>query len=188
MGWLRCASQSGEHQGEMDVFSSAALGTDYKPTFMNDTSRPYGRITVHSSMGPYGYISQYDNNVISEIDLSSREVSNRYEIPQAFGSYDLTYSPKNQHMFARARVCCACGFEGADVATCGTRYSSEAEMVIVQLGQFADANPQNGTCGNSCEGTSADTIGVVEFDTVSKSIVGTHNIKAGTGFGADPVA
>ena len=186
--WLRCASQNGAHAGELDVFSSNSLGTNFEPTYLNDTRRPYGRITVHSSMGPYGYISQYDNNVISEIDLSTREVSARYEIPQATGSYDLTYSPVNRHMFVRARVCCACGFEGADVATCGGRYSSTVEKVLVQTGQFADANPQNGTCGGSCEGTGADTIGVVEFDTVGKTIVATHNIKAGTGFGADPVA
>merc|ERR1712241_1184644 len=139
-------------------------------------------------MGPYGYVSQYDNNVITQLALSTREVSERFEIPQATGSYDLTYSPVNNHMFVRARVCCACGFEGADVATCGGRYSSVVQKVLVQTGQFADANPQNGTCGGSCEGTGADTIGVIEFDTVGKNIVSTHNILAGTGFGADPVA
>merc|ERR1711935_730273 len=33
-----------------------------------------------------------------------------------------------------------------------------------------------------------DTIGVVEFDTVNKVFVDNHNIKQGTGWGADPVA
>ena len=76
------------------------------------------------------------------MDLSTREVATRYKIKQAIGSYDLAFSPVNSHIFARARLCCVCGFEGKYVVTCGERYSSIAEKVLDQTGQFADANPQ----------------------------------------------
>ena len=45
-----------------------------------------------------------------------------------------------------------------------------------------------GVCGTTCEGSKADTIGVYEFDTVSKTIVGSHNIDEANGYGAMPVA
>merc|ERR1740124_1888340 len=46
----------------------------------------------------------------------------------------------------------------------------------------------NGTCGAGCEGTIADTVGVVEFDTVNGVQIKNYNIKEGSGFGSDPVA
>jgi len=184
--WVRCAQNMDYdgHFGEIDVFSSNSLSSDFDLISLNDTMRPYGRISIHSSMGPYGYVSAYDQNYISELDLSSKSVSNRYEIPKAVGSYDLTYSPVNQHMFTRARVCCSCGFEGADNLECSSR---GAQSVIVQTGPSESVAEQDGACGAGCEGTTADTIGVIEFDTVGKTIVAEHNIKEGTGFGADPV-
>ena len=39
----------------------------------------------------------------------------------------------------------------------------------------------NGTCGVPCEGSRADTIGVMEFDTVSETFVETHQPKEGLG-------
>lgn len=44
----------------------------------------------------------------------------------------------------------------------------------------------NGTCGLTCEGTAADTLGVLEFDTVSERFLGGHQPKIG--FGATPQA
>ena len=43
----------------------------------------------------------------------------------------------------------------------------------------------SGMCGR-CDGSAADTIGVVEFDTNQDQIVGTHLMKEG--FGGDPFA
>lgn len=183
--WLRCAQdiESEGHFGEIDVFSSNSLSADFNLISLNDTSRPYGRIAIHSSMGPYGYVSAYDQAYISELDLSTKTVSNKYDIPKAVGSYDMTYSPVNEHIFTRARVCCSCGFEGADALECGRGSSS----VLIQTGPSASDLQQEGICGSGCEGTPADTIGVIEFDTVGKKIVAEHNINPGTGFGADPV-
>ena len=127
-----------------------------------------------------GYVSTYNLNYIAEMDLSSKTILDTYEIPKAQGAYDMTYSPVNHHIFARARVCCSCDDLGG---TC-----SRTSQVLVQTGPSASLNLQDGTCGAGCEGSLADTIGVVEFDTVSKQIVAEHNIKSGTGLGADPVA
>jgi len=179
--WLRCAQNDAAngHEGEIDVFSSNSLSSDFDHISLNATSRPYGRIAIHSSMGPYGYVSAYDIPVLTEIDLSTQQVSASYELPLSYGSYDMTYSEINNHVFTRARVCCAC----EDVLDCGTRF----RVVDVLTGPSA-GQTTNGTCSGGCEGSLADTIGVFEFDTVNKNVVATHNIKAGTGFGADPVS
>ncbi len=184
--WVRCAQQDSAngHAGEIDVFSSDSLSSDFDLIHLNDTGRPYGRIVTHSSMGPVGYVSAYDQSYISELDLSSKEVAERYEIPLAYGSYDMTFSPVNEHAYLRVRVCCTCG-EGKDVESCGR---GGASQVLVQTGPSASSSEQDGVCSGGCEGSPADTIGVIEFDTVNKQFVAQHNIKTGTGFGADPVA
>lgn len=185
--WLRCAMRADESTGEIDVYSSGSLSSDHKTIDLQGTTRPYGRFAIHTSMGPLAYATSYNMNWISELDLSDKTVKNTYEIPKAYGSYDMTYSPVNEHLFFRARVCCSCGSTDKDIETCGYN-NAPPQQVVVQTGPFASANAQNGTCGNSCEGSAADTIGVVEFDTVSKTFVAEHNIKSGTGWGADPVA
>jgi len=181
--WVRCAQATGDQPGEIDVFSSSSLSADFQHIYLNETGRPYGRISIHSSMGTYGYASAYDQNDIIELDLSSKTVNNRFEVPEAQGFYDITYSPFNRHLFVRARVCCGCGFEGASLPECG-----RARKVDILTGPNAGMMQVNGTCGAGCEGSLADSIGVVEFDTVNGAVVANHNIKEGTGFGADPVA
>jgi len=184
--WLRCAQENTDdgHEGEIDVFSSNSLSADFDHVYLNATMRPYGRIAVHSSMEGYGYVSSYNLPYLAEIDLSTKEVSATYDLPKAQGSYDMTYSPINNHVFMRGRVCCSCGFSGADYEECPSRFS----LVNVTTGPTAGMMNVNGTCGSGCEGSSADTLGVFEFDTINKAIVANHNPKEGTGFGADPVA
>lgn len=185
--FVRCAQEdeAGGSPGEIDVFSSATLSSDLPMVRFNATRRPYGRLAIHSSMGPYGYSLAYDQNYVSEMDLSSKEISATYEIPDAYGGYDTTYSPLNQHLYFRARVCCTCNSTDADVESCGRGPGSP---VMVQTGPSKSDQAQIGVCSSGCEGSRADTIGVVEFDTVNKVFVDNHNIKEGTGWGADPVA
>jgi len=181
--WLRCADKSGEHMGEIDVFSSNSLSTGLDQVYLNDTARPYGRIVVDSAMGNYGYVTAYNANYISEIDLSSKEVNEKFTIDKAYGAYDMTFSPVNKHIYFRTRVCCTCG-ASADVESCGR---GDPKPVLVQTGPSASETEQDGVCSGGCEGSRADTIGVAEFDTVNKVFIANHNIKEGTGFGADPV-
>jgi len=184
--WLRCAQEDTDagHEGEIDVFSSNSLSADFDHIWLNGTSRPYGRIAIHSTMGPYGYVSSYNLPYLAEIDLSTKEVSATYDLPKAQGSYDMTYSPVNGHIYTRGRVCCSCGFPGADSEECGSRFY----LVNVTTGPTAGMMNVNGTCGSGCEGSTADTLGVFEFDTVTKTIIANHSPKEGTGFGADPVS
>jgi len=188
--YLRCAQATPDdgNPGEIDVFSSSTLSADLPMISFNATVRPYGRFAIHSAMGPYGYSLAYDQNFITELDLSAKTVSNTYEIPDAYGGYDTTYSPINQHIYFRARVCCTCGVNNTnpDIEECGR---GPGKPVMVKTGPSKSTVEQPfGACGAGCEGSVADTIGVVEFDTVNKKFVDTHNIKEGTGFGADPIS
>lgn len=184
--WLRCADKSsdGEHMGEIDVFSSNSLSVPMDHVYLNDTQRPYGRISVDSAMGNLGYVSVYNAGYITEIDLSTKKVAETYTIDKAHGAYDMTFSPVNRHIYFRTRVCCTCGDATKDTENCSR---NGPEDVLIQTGPSASADLQPGVCSGNCEGSPADTIGVAEFDTVNKVFVGEHNIKSGTGFGADPV-
>jgi len=186
--YVRCAKQDteGGSPGEIDVFSSASLSSDLPMIKLNATVRPYGRMAIHSSMGPYGYNLAYNDKFIHEIDLSSKEVKAKYEIPDAHGGYDTTFSPVNMHLYFRARVCCTCNTTDTDVEMCGR--SGVGKPVLVTTGPSKSDVEQYGVCSGDCEGSPADTIGVVEFDTVNKVFIDNHNIKEGTGWGADPVA
>ena len=184
---VRCAGKDAAagHDGEIDVFSVDSLGNDYTLVSLNDTQRPYGRLEVHSTMGPYAYSSAFDQPYIAEIDLSTRTVKAQHVMPNAYGGYDMAYSPVNRHVYVRARVCCTCGFPGADQASCGR---DVGRPTTVLTGPSAGRSDLNGTCSGGCEGSKADTIGVYEFDTVNKRIVGSINIDPQYGQGADPVA
>mmetsp|Transcript_5851 Transcript_5851/g.12327 ORF Transcript_5851/g.12327 Transcript_5851/m.12327 type:complete len:322 (-) Transcript_5851:65-1030(-) len=189
--YVRCAQEDtdGGNPGEIDVFSSATLSSDLPMVSFNATRRPYGRLAIHSSMGPYGYSLAYDQSYITELDLSSKTVSGTYEIPDAYGGYDTAFSPVNKHLYFRSRVCCTCSSEefvndDPDVASCGRGGSN----VTVKTGPSRSDDIKHGVCSSSCEGSRADTIGVVEFDTVHKVFVDNHNIKEGTGWGADVMA
>lgn len=160
--YVRCASDDEDSPGEVDVISSATLSANLPVIkFPNSTStRAYGNMVVHSDMGPSGYSLQYNKPYLTEMDLSSATVKATYDIPKdkgdIYGGYEMVYSPVNEHVFFRARVCCIVDGDEA--------------------------------CSLGCEGTSGDTIGVYEFDTVSKQFIDNHNIKEGSGWGATPAA
>jgi len=185
--YVRCAQSNEAYPGEIDVFSSATLSSDLPMIKFGDTVRPYGRLAVHSAMGPYAYSLAYDQSYITELDLSSKSASATYDIPDAYGGYDTTYSPVNNHLYFRVRVCCSCGEDG-DVESCGYGDNPTIKQVLVKTGPSKSTVEQDGVCSGGCEGSVADTIGVYEFDTINKKFVTNHNIKSGTGFGADPVS
>lgn len=192
--WLRCAqaSPSEGHEGEIDVISVNSISSDFEHIALNETYRPYGRIAIHSTMGNYGFVSAADIPYLARIDLSTKEVTNEIQLDGAAGSYDMTYSPVNRHVFVRARVCCTCGSEEADKLDCGTRNVDDNGQstidVLVQVGPSASPEMQKGQCSSYCEGTKADVIGAFEVDTVTLQTVGSHNIDIDTGLGCDPVA
>ena len=108
--WLYCAQEDTKngHEGEIDVFSSNILGSDFNHISLNATSRSYGCLANHSNMGPVGYVSAYNIPQLNDIDLSSKEVTATYDLPKSQGSYDVTFLSVNNHVFMRGRICCAC--------------------------------------------------------------------------------
>jgi len=186
--WLRCARSSNDEAGKIDVFSTNSLSSNHAGVVfpgMSGSSANYGwGLEIHSTLGNSGYAAPYNKNYLYEIDLSNKTIIGNYSFPEEVHStYDLTYSPTNKHIYGKARVCCSCGFEGADIECPNSRSTGlpTNETVTVKTGPTASTEPQRGACGGSCEGSSADTIGVFEFDTVSKAFAASHNGVANNG-------
>jgi len=176
---VRCAAADDDSPGEIDFFSTYSISANHELVDFNMTGmRAYGRIETHSSMGNHGFATQYDKNHLTKFDLSSKEILETFEIPKAYASYQLTYSPVNEHVFAAVRVCCTCGTNETDLLSCGREPGSP---VLVQTGPSASDELQDGACSGTCKGSKADTIGVAEFDTVGGTFVGEHNSAAGNG-------
>jgi len=182
---VRCAS--GPH---IDYISTNALSFRSELTDFNLTagSRGYGRQIMDSTLGNFGYATLYNSPTLYKIDLNTREPSQEFDLPGVVGLYDMSYSAVNKHIFLRTRVCCTCG-EGYDTSSCGRGTPSSWDDVT-QYGPFVGQTGVNGTslnatCGGGCEGSTADTIGLYEWDTVTETVVGQHNLAKGYG-GANP--
>eukprot|EP00977_Amphora_coffeiformis_P011319 scaffold2724_cov193-Amphora_coffeaeformis.AAC.3 len=184
--WVRCAGLADPNNPQGDhlrVVPTTSLAGTYEDIRLTDR-RSYGYATFHSSLGNYGYATANDEAVIWKIDLAHRTAVANFTLDKAFAAYDMTYSKVNKHLYIRPRVCCTCGFEGADAATCG-RFGPGSPGQNIQTGPSIGRTDLNGTCGVSCEGSAADTMGVLEFDTVSEEFVGSHSPLEGFGATAE---
>lgn len=165
----------------MDVFSAASPGAD---TFAhidltgNSTLSAYGYSVIDNSLGDVGYATVYNDNQLFKIDLSERKVLDSFEIPLAYGGYEVAYSRLNRHIFVRASVCCTCGFFGSDLGEDCGRYGSS--NVTITTGRSAGTITE-GQCGR-CDGISGvDTLGAMEFDTSTDTFIASHVMPDGTG-------
>lgn len=176
------------HTGEVDVFSSNTFGSDFSVIDLGVGGFPSGRLVSHPTLGATAYSATSSNPFLVEVDLATRVPVTRHELPLADGARNMAYSATNRHIFVRPRVCCTCGSPDLDAASCGGfRAPAEPEPVTITTGPSVGTDVL-GVCGTACEGSKADTIGVYEFDTVSKTIVGSHNIDEANGYGAMAVA
>ena len=64
----------------------------------------------------------WNQPTLYKIDLSKRVALDSFNIPLAYGGYEVAYSKVNKHVFVRASVCCTCGFEGSDLGEDCGRY------------------------------------------------------------------
>jgi len=184
--WVRCmgtTSDEGVHdesQTYIDVFSATSPGVDTTSNVLltsNSTFSAYGYSVIDNTLGDVGYATVWNQNTLYKIDLSAKTVLDTFEMSNAYGLYEVAYSPMNHHIFVRATVCCTCGFVGADIEECG-RYGSS--QVSITTGNFA-GQVADGTCGR-CDGVAGvDTLGVYEFDTVTDKLVGNHLMPEGVG-------
>lgn len=171
--WVHCSEYSNISASHMDVFSATSPSAPIISTItMHDNTplRSFGKLAVHGSLGDVGYSTVTGFPSLFKIDLAERRVLKEINLqgdnPKFYGLYDVAFSPKNGHIYARTEVCCTCGFLGADTLECG-RYGS----VNITIG----GEGTEGQCGRHCQGGPTDTIGVVEFDTNTDTIVGTHS-------------
>jgi hypothetical protein len=129
--WVRCSGTNSEEVHDetetyIDVFSVTSPGVDTVANVLltsNSTLSAYGYSVIENSLGDVGYSTVWNQNKLYKIDLSEKKVLSTFEVPLAYGMYEVAYSGKNQHIFLRASVCCSCGFVGADNEDCG-RYGS----------------------------------------------------------------
>jgi hypothetical protein len=135
--WVRCAEPNNKEvdmeSGHINVISTGSLSASNEEVRLSD-NRQYGRSAFHSSLGNYGYATANDANVLYKVDMAQRSVASNFTLPEVHSSYDLTYSSANKHLYIRSRVCCSCGFEGADKATCGR---SDGVPTLIEVGPFA---------------------------------------------------
>jgi len=170
--WVHCSKYSNISQSHMDVFSSTTPSAPIPATVTlhdNTALRSFGKLEAHASLGDVAYSTVTGMDKLFKIDLAERRVLKEIDVrmgnPKLYGVYDIAYSPVNGHIYARTEVCCTCGFVGADTLECG-EYGSKNITIA--------GEPTEGQCGKHCRGGPTDNIGVIEFDTNSDSIVGTH--------------
>merc|ERR1711935_677632 len=129
-------------------------------------------------LGDVGYATVWNQPTLYKIDLSERKVLDTFNIPLAYGGYELAYSRVNHHVYVRASVCCTCGFEGSDLGEDCGRYGSS--NVTITTGPSAGIVTE-GQCGR-CDGLAGvDTLGVMEFDTSTDTFIKSHVMPDGTG-------
>lgn len=171
--WVHCSNINNITNSHMDVFSTSSPAATTSPRVLmhNATSemRSYGKTVVDSSLGDVAYSTVYGMNKLFKVSLSDKTVMEEI-VPSdndaIYGYYDMAYSAKNQHIFVRTQVCCSCNFVGADQLECD-RYGS---YNITLDGKLVE-----GQCGRHCAGGVRDTIGILEFDTNTDTVVGTHS-------------
>jgi len=184
--WVRCSEveSNATSPSYLDVFSTSSPSVAIETDMLlkeDSTLSSRGFSVIDNTLGDVGYVTDRDQPYLFKIDLSDKSIIDKFELPLAYGAYEVAYSPMNRHVFVRGTVCCTCGFEGADVLAC-SRYGSDS--VNVTTGNWAGSININGMC-NRCDGlVGVDTLGVYEFDTTTDTFVGNHIMKEG--FGGDP--
>ena len=148
--WVRCAAKNDEGPGEVDVFSTNSISAEHELVNFNITAgaRAYGRMAAHSTMGNFAFSTQYNQPHITKFDLSGRDIVETFPLEKGYSTYEMTYSPANEHVFAAVRVCCSCGSAEAEVEDCP---SDEPEQVLVQTGPNRRDEPQDGVCSRPCK-------------------------------------
>jgi len=174
--WVHCNSFNNEteSQSHLDVFSAVSPTATIPMTIkMHDNTllRSDGKLKVAAELGEYAYGTVTGEPYLYKINMAQRSVEEKFliDVPtndRFYGLYDMAYSPKNNHFFLRAQICCTCGFEGADDLECGHYGSNNITL--------PDGTETEGMCGRHCRGKPKDNIGIMEFDTATGKIIGTH--------------
>ena len=85
------------------------------------------------------------------------------------GFYRFALNGHNRHAYLRCMVCCSCGVDKDTQKECSTRGGGPG-YVNISTGPSAGMY-ERGHCGHSCENSLADSVGMIEYDLVTESIV-----------------
>lgn len=189
--WVRCSEAAVGMESNLDVFSAVNPSGDTQTDILLDARMltagvsSHGSTIIDNTLGDVGYITDDNLNKLFKMDLSQKTLINELELfPNSNGLEDAVYSTANKHIYMRSKNCCSCGFTGADLASCGGSPSKpkNGTMMTPATGNHAGQEVE-GTC--RCSGaTGIDTVGVIEYDTVTDTVVANHLMAEG--FGGDP--
>jgi hypothetical protein len=123
--FVRCMSADPEEPeivGQVESFSTSSFATSRRAIQVNNRTQlatAYGNIVADGTLGDSAYTTVSDLGAVIELDLSSNEVVKEWPIQGMSGAFDIEFSRVNKHLFFEGRVCCTCGFPGADKESCG---------------------------------------------------------------------
>jgi hypothetical protein len=130
--------------GQVESFSTTSIATTRRAIQLNNRTRTkttYGHIVADGTLGDSAYTAVSDLGAVIELDLSSNKAVKEWPIQGMSGAFDIEFSRVNKHLFFEARVCCTCGFPGADKESCG-RYSPDNVTVIVGPSAYVSSQLQ----------------------------------------------
>lgn len=169
--WVHCWGPNEEDgdTGHVLAFPIHARGTSYDQINLVNGSmdtRGHGMVVLDASSPNYAWASLLSSPTIAKIDAQTREAEViDLSSTGCAGFYRMAIASGNQHAFARCAVCCSCGVDGDTGVEC----SGRARDV-----QLRDGTVAPGHCGHTCDGSKADTIGLIEFDLVAARVVTNH--------------
>lgn len=129
--WVRCENEDDDGSNNpthLDVFAASNPSGDIptnillKDRALQEGLSSSGYSVIHPDLGDVGYLTDDSNPNLFKIDLSSKEIMDIISLDDpsmAHGLYTAAFSPANGHIFVRALMCCTCGEDDSDVASCG---------------------------------------------------------------------
>lgn len=157
--WVHCFSPDEEDEGYVDIFSTTAWGLDHSQVQLpNQTlgTHTHGWIEVDAITPDYAWATTREHPYLARINVHTKEVVTFDMAPYGCAALnEMAASWRNKHLYMKCHVCCSCGVDGDTGSACS---GSED---IVTLG---DGTQAPGNCGIRCDGSKADTIGVLEVD------------------------
>ena len=172
-------------EGHLDVFSTNAIGIDHEQIQLNPVAvSGHGHVQLDAALPNYAYATALtgDDNIGKpgwfKIPLNKGKHA-KQAVPLNFdwtmcpgGFYRFSLNGYNKHAYLRCMVCCSCGVDGDTQKECSGR-GGPPGFVNITTGPSAGTY-QQGHCGHSCENSLADSVGMVEYDLVTETVIGTH--------------
>mmetsp|Transcript_74837 Transcript_74837/g.132346 ORF Transcript_74837/g.132346 Transcript_74837/m.132346 type:complete len:613 (+) Transcript_74837:78-1916(+) len=168
--WVNCWDREAGDEGHIDIFSTNALGLDHRSIHLNTEYKDrHGNLKIDASLPNYAYAVILDHPGIQKVNVHTREVTtlwlNHSFASACSGFFQFAISGVNSHAFMRCYVCCSCGVHGDTGENCTSRATDVT---------LSDGTVAKGYCGNRCNGSPADNVGVIEYDLKHERMLGTH--------------